>query len=129
MRVFKSKVFAKWAHKEGLSEKTLLGAVAEMEQGLIDADLGGGVYKKRVATAKGKSSGGRTLIAYRFADKAFFVYGFAKNAKNAKNAKANITATELKALKILANDLLNYNDTEINRLLDAGVLFEINADD
>jgi len=123
MRVFKSKVFAKWAHKEGLSEKTLLGAVAEMEQGLIDADLGGGVFKKRVAIAKGKSGGGRTLIAYRFADKAFFVYGFSKNAK------ANITATELKALKILANDLLNYNDTEINRLLDAGVLFEINADD
>lgn len=45
MRVFKNKAFAKWAHKEGLSEKTLLGAVAEMEQGLIDADLGGGVYK------------------------------------------------------------------------------------
>jgi hypothetical protein len=123
MRVFKNKAFAKWAHKEGLSDRTLLVAVAEMEQGLIDADLGGGVYKKRVATAKGKSSGGRTLIAYRFADKAFFVYGFAKNAK------ANITATELKALRILANDLLNYSDTEINRLLDAGALFEINADD
>lgn len=123
MRVFKNKAFAKWAHKEGLSDRTLLAAVAEMEQGLIDADLGGGVYKKRVATAKGKSSGGRTLLAYRFADKAFFVYGFAKNAK------ANITATELKALRILANDLLNYSDTEINRLLDAGALFEINADD
>ncbi|MBU1309459.1 MAG: type II toxin-antitoxin system RelE/ParE family toxin [Gammaproteobacteria bacterium] len=123
MRVFKNKAFAKWAHKEGLSDRTLLVAVAEMEQGLIDADLGSGVYKKRVATAKGKSSGGRTLIAYRFADKAFFVYGFAKNAK------ANITATELKALRILANDLLNYSDTEIYRLLDAGALFEINADD
>jgi hypothetical protein len=123
MRVFKNKAFAKWAHKEGLSEKTLLGAVAEMEQGLIDADLGGGVLKKRVATAKGKSSGGRTLIAYRFADKAFFVYGFSKNSK------ANITATELKALKILANELLNYSDTEINSLLEAGALLEVNADD
>lgn len=123
MRVFKNKAFAKWAYKEGLSDKTLLIAVAEMEQGLIDADLGGGVFKKRVATTKGKSGGGRTLIAYRFADKAFFVYGFTKNAK------ANITVTELKALKILANDLLNYRDTEINRLLEAGALFEINADD
>ena len=123
MRVFKSKAFAKWAHKEGLSDKILLVAVEEMEQGLIDADLGGGVFKKRVATAKGKSGGGRTLIAYRFADKAFFVYGFTKSAK------ANITVTELKALKLLAHDLLNYSDTEIHRLLDAGVLFEINADD
>lgn len=123
MRVFKNKAFAKWAQKERLEDEVLLIAVAEMEQGLIDAELGGGVFKKRVVMAKGKSSGGRTLIAYRFADKAFFVYGFSKNAK------ANITATELKALKILANDLLNYNDTEINRLLDAGALFEINADD
>ena len=123
MRVFKNKVFAKWAHKESLPDKALLVAVAEIEQGLIDADLGGGVFKKRVATTKGKSGGSRTLIAYRVADKAFFVYGFTKNAK------ANITVTELKALKMLASDLLNYSDTELSLLLDAGALFEINTDE
>lgn len=123
MRVFKNKIFAKWAHKESLTDKALLVAVAEIEQGLVDADLGGGVFKKRVATTQGKSGGGRTLIAYRVADKAFFVYGFAKNAR------ANITVTELKALKLLARDLLNYSDTELRLLLDAGALFEINTDE
>ena len=123
MRVFKNKVFAKWADKEGLTDKALIAAVAEIEQGLIDADLGGGVFKKRIATAKGKSGGSRTLIAYRVADKAFFVYGFTKNAK------ANITATELKALKLLAHDLLNYSDTSLSLLLDVGALMEINADE
>lgn len=123
MRVFKNKVFAKWADKEGLTDQALIAAVAEIEQGLIDADLGGGVFKKRIATAKGKSGGSRTLIAYRVADKAFFVYGFTKNAK------ANITATELKALKLLAHDLLNYSDTSLSLLLDVGALMEINADE
>lgn len=123
MRVFKNKVFAKWADKEGLTDKALIAAIAEIEQGLIDADLGGGVFKKRIATAKGKSGGGRTLIAYRVADKAFFVYGFTKNAK------ANITATELKALKLLAHDLLNYSDTSLSLLLEVGALMEINADE
>ncbi len=123
MRVFKNKTFARWADKEGLTDKALLVAVAEMGQGLVDADLGGGVFKKRIATGKGKRSGGRTLIAYRVADKAFFVYGFTKHAK------ANVTATELKALKLLAHDLLSYSDTELSLLLEVGAIFEINVDE
>ena len=82
MRIFKNKVFNKWAEKEGLSDDTLRVAVDEMERGLIDADLGGHVVKKRVAVGgRGKSSGVRTLLAYKSGDKAFFVYGFAKNAR------------------------------------------------
>ena len=82
MRVFKNKLFSKWATKEGLSDEDLLNAVAEIENGLIDADLGGSVLKKRVALAgRGKSAGSRTLLAYRISDKAFFVYGFAKECK------------------------------------------------
>ena len=49
MRIFKSKSFCKWATKEGLTNKALVAAVTEMEEGLIDADLGGNVYKKRAA--------------------------------------------------------------------------------
>jgi len=49
MRIFKNKVFNKWAEKEGLNDDTLRTAVDEMERGLIDADLGGHVMKKRVA--------------------------------------------------------------------------------
>lgn len=79
MRVFKNKAFSKWATKEGLGDETLLAAVDEMECGLIDADLGGHVVKKRVALAgRGKSGGVRTLLAYKVGNKAFFVYGFTK---------------------------------------------------
>lgn len=65
MRVFKIRHFCKWADKEGLNNRMLLLAIQEIESGLIDADLGGNVYKKRVATNNcGKSSGSRTLLAY-----------------------------------------------------------------
>ncbi len=77
MRIFKNKAFHKWAAKEGLSDSALTAAVDEIERGLIDADLGGRVLKKRVAIAnRGKRGGVRTLIAYLASDKAYFVYGF-----------------------------------------------------
>ncbi|WP_363322845.1 type II toxin-antitoxin system RelE/ParE family toxin [uncultured Alcanivorax sp.] len=82
MRIFKNRPFSKWASKEGLNDALLLAAVDEMERGLIDANLGGHVVKKRVAVGgQGKSGGMRTLLAYRVGDKAFFVYGFAKSAR------------------------------------------------
>ncbi|GAA4648307.1 hypothetical protein GCM10023116_05740 [Kistimonas scapharcae] len=56
MRVFKTRWFQRWAKKEGLSDKVLMAAVQEMEQGLVDADLGGSVYKKRdSANGEGKA--------------------------------------------------------------------------
>jgi hypothetical protein len=105
MRIFKNKMFNKWAAKEGLSDDILWAAVDEMERGLIDADLGGYVMKKRVAVSgRGKSGGVRTLLAYKSGNKAFFVYGFAKNVR------ANVSTDELRALKLLAKELMNYGD-------------------
>jgi hypothetical protein len=78
-----------------------------MEQGLIDADLGGHVYKKRVGIkGRGKSGGVRTLIAFQLEERAFFMYGFAKNKRD------NIEDNELEALKLLAKKLLNYTNNE-----------------
>lgn len=120
MQVCKNKAFAKWAEKEGLSDAALLAAVDEMARGLVDADLGGHVFKKRVAVGgRGKSGGVRTLLAYRVGDKAFFVYGFAKNAR------ANISAKELKALKLYADALLNYSKAELNKTVKSGELIEV----
>lgn len=93
MQIYKTRQFDKWAGKEGLTDSVLAAAVVEMESGLIDADLGGHVVKKRVALpGRGKSGGARTLLAYRLGDRAFFVYGFAKNERD------NIDDKELKAL-------------------------------
>lgn len=109
MRIFKNKPFSKWAIKEGLHDDLLLSAVEELEQGLIDADLGGYVVKKRLAIGdRGKSSGLRTLIVYKSGDKVFFVYGFAKNTRS------NIRIEELKALKRLAKELLHFTDDALN---------------
>ncbi|OAZ90631.1 type II toxin-antitoxin system RelE/ParE family toxin [Halomonas sp. G11] len=123
MRIFKNKAFSKWAAKEGLDDADLLAAVDEMERGLIDADLGGHVVKKRVAIGgRGKRGGGRTLLAYKVDNKAFFVYGFAKNAR------ANISANELKALKYLARELLGYSDKAIDEAIMHGALIEVEND-
>lgn len=124
MRIFKNKAFNKWADKEGLGDNALRTAVAEIERGLIDADLGGHVVKKRVAIdGRGKSGGVRTLLAYRVGDKAFFVYGFAKNSR------ANISNDELKALKNLAKELLAYTDQRLTTLIEKKVLIEVVNDE
>ncbi|WP_444900379.1 type II toxin-antitoxin system RelE/ParE family toxin [Microbulbifer sp. VAAC004] len=120
MRIYKNKAFSKWAGKEGVSDSALEAAVEEMANGLIDADLGGHVYKKRVAVGgKGKSGGVRTLLAYKVDDKAFFVYGFAKNARS------NIKDDELKALKLYAKNLFGYSDRELAKAVKAGILIEV----
>jgi hypothetical protein len=120
MRIFKNRAFCKWATKAGLGDEALLAAIDEIEHGLIDANLGGHVLKKRIALSGcGKSGGVRTLLVYKLGDRAFFVYGFAKNAR------ANINVEELKALKAYANVLLNYSDKELRKAVKAGVLIEV----
>ncbi len=94
-----------------------------MERGLNDADLGGHVYKKRIALQKrGKSGGARTIIAFKLENKAFFMYGFAKNKR------ANVSMKELKALKLLATHLLSYDDKRLTRALRVNELIEVDND-
>lgn len=120
MRIFKNKAFNKWAEKERLSDDALRSAVREMERGLIDADLGGHVMKKRLAVdGRGKRGGVRTLLAYKSGDKAFFVYGFAKNVR------ANVSTDELKALKQLAKELMSYSDKILTKAIQHGALVEV----
>lgn len=92
--IFKRKDFAKWQVGEKLLDAVLCKAVQEMESGLIDADLGGALYKKRVARPGGGKSGGyRTLLSARIDDRYVFLHGFPKSDK------ANITQGEKKALQ------------------------------
>ena len=81
MHQLKTRVFQRWQKKSGITDAALLVALAEMQAGLIDADLGGGVVKKRVALAgRGKSGGARTLLATNKGSRWIFVYGFEKPA-------------------------------------------------
>lgn len=124
MQVYKSKWFSKWADKEDLTDRDLSAAVEEMANGLIDADLGGHVMKKRVALqGQGKSGGARTLLAFKVGDKAFFMFGFAKNQQD------NISPKELKALKLMAKNVLGYTAQQLKVALDAGEFIEVKSDE
>jgi hypothetical protein len=95
-----------------------------MERGLIDARLGGQVVKKRVALpGRGKRGSTRTLVAFKEGEKAFFIYGFAKNER------ANVSNKELQVLKLLAKELLNYTAPALAKARQAGELIEIEVDD
>jgi hypothetical protein len=119
MRIFKTKWFHRWAAKEGLTETALRAAVVELAQGLGDA-LGGYVYKKRIALpGRGKRGGARTLVAYRSGYAVFFMYGFPKNER------ANIDSDELKALRLLARELLSYSEQGLAKAMAAGELIEV----
>lgn len=124
MRILKTRIFDRWANNEGLTDQVLADAVDEMEQGLVNATLGGHVYKKRLALpGHGKRSGSRTLLAYQTKDKAFFIFGFTKNER------ANINARELKALKLLANELLSYSNKKLAQAIKINELIEIVAEE
>jgi len=120
MRIFKTRLFAKWAKKEKLFDDALNQAVSEMEQGLIDANLGGHVYKKRVAQkGRGKRGSTRTILVYRSSSNAFFIFGYSKNEKD------NVSDDELKQAKAFAKELLSYSETQLNTLVETGKLIEV----
>ena len=80
MRVFKSNRFHRFARKEKISDAMLCEAIERAERGLIDADLGAGLIKQRVARpGAGRSGGYRTLIFFRAETRAVFAFGFAKS--------------------------------------------------
>ena len=123
-RVFKTRHFSRWMRKTELADSVLCRAVAEMVQGLIDADLGGGILKKRVALAgQGKRGGARTLVATNKGNRWFFVYGFEKNDR------ANIAADELQALQDIAEQLLTRSGVQLDEAVQDGTLQEICHDD
>ncbi|NYZ13344.1 type II toxin-antitoxin system RelE/ParE family toxin [Azospirillum sp. RWY-5-1] len=120
MRVFKNKWFVRFASREGIPDRSLCLAVRKAETGLIDADLGGGVIKQRIARpGQGESGGYRSIILFRCGDKAFFVFGFPKSAMD------NIGGQDVKAFKKLAREMLALDGQELALLLDRGALTEV----
>ena len=106
--------------KTGLSDRVLCVAVSEMDKGLIDADLGGSVVKKRVSLpGRGKSGSTRILVATNKGDRGFFVFGFEKNERS------NVTEAELESLREIAKQLLVRTSRELDEAVRDGSLQEI----
>ena len=123
MRIFKTRLFAKFARREHIPDASLSEAIDRAGRGLVDADLGGGVIKQRVARqGQGRSGGYRTLIAYRFGDFAVFLFGFAKSDRD------NIADDELDVLKTTAAQWLG-DASKIARDAEAGILIEVEHGD
>lgn len=120
MRVFKTRWFTRFARQEGIDDRSLVDAVAEIERGLYEAGLGSGLIKKRVArTGEGKSGGYRTIVAYHEGKRAVFLYGFPKNGKD------NLTQPEEKGYRKVARIYLHLSDAAIAGDLKTGALTEV----
>lgn len=124
MRVFKNKSFARFARKARITDAVLCAAIDAASRGLVDADLGGGVVKQRIARqGEGKSGGFRTIILFRLRERAFFVHGFAKNEQD------NIRDDELEAFKMLAAEMMAYDDDALAKAIANGTLTEVMCND
>lgn len=122
MKIFKVKQVVKWAKNERITDVILRDAALEIREGKVDADLGGYLFKKRLARAgTGKIGGYRTIVGFRKADasRIIFLYGFAKNAT------ANISAVQAEALSLVAKDFLAATEEQIILLLERCSISEI----
>ena len=120
MKVIKTKQFARFVAQEGINDAILCEAVNRAITGLIDADLGGGVNKQRIAReGQGRSGGYRSIVLFRRNDLAIFAYGFAKNSQQ------NIGQSELKAFRKLAEVMLNFDGNGLQAAINNGTMIEV----
>jgi hypothetical protein len=123
VRIYKLKAFARFQRKERMSDASLVEAIHRAEEGLVDADLGAGLIKQRIARAgQGKSGGYRTVIAFRRRERAVFFFGFAKNERS------NIDDEELEEFKCLAHVFLELSAKKIAALIEDNELMEVTDD-
>ena len=119
MRIFKTKAVARFTKNEAISDESLVAAIKTAKRGLIDADLGGGLIKQRVARpGQGKRGGFRMLIGFR-SDRAIFLFGFAKNERD------NIDDKQLTTLREIVASWFAADDKKIAQALKDGLLIEV----
>jgi hypothetical protein len=124
VRIFKNAWFVRFARAQKISDDTLRKAIMRAASGQVDADLGGGVLKQRLARpGQGKSKGYRTVILFREGHRAFFVYGFAKSDRD------NISKDEEKQFKKMAKYVLGLSEAQLNILIANGQIEEVESND
>lgn len=123
MRIFKTKWFTRFANREGIDDAKLAEAVKNMEEGLVDADYGGGMIKQRIARdGEGKSGGYRGIIAFRSETRSIFFFAFPKSDKG------NLTKPEVKEYKKAAAIYLKMTDAQIDLAVENEELVEVKTD-
>ncbi len=123
MQGYKTKGFARFSRRQRIDDDALCEAISRAEQGLIDADLGGGVIKQRVPRpGEGRSGGFRTILFYRTKTRAVFVDGFAKSNQD------NIDDDDLERFRKLAAEFMSYDAKQVGNLIEAGAWIEVECD-
>jgi hypothetical protein len=120
VRVFVTKVFRRFQRKERIVDEALCEAIARAERGIVDADLGRGLIKQRVARkGQGRSGGFRTIVAFRTTERSVFLFGFAKSDQ------ANLSAPDQRDLADYGGMLLGLDDHELETIMIDDELTEI----
>jgi hypothetical protein len=123
VQILKTKGLVRFARRERIADTSLREAIERAERGLIDADLGGGLIKQRLARpGQGRSGGFRVIVAYRAKGRAVFLYGFAKNERD------NIDPDELQVFRTIGANWLAANAATITQAIEDGDLQEIAHD-
>jgi hypothetical protein len=118
--IYQLKSFARFAHGERIADESLIEAIMRAERGLVDADLGGGLIKQRVARkGQGRRGGYRMMIAFRSPDFSVFLFGFAKSDEG------NIDDRQLAVLRRIAASWLSADATLIKKAVERGELTEL----
>ncbi|PJZ03173.1 hypothetical protein PRCB_24245 [Pantoea rodasii] len=128
MAIYVHKRFDRNFKKASLHDDDLCHAAAEVERGEFEADLGGGVIKKRLALTAGKSGGVRSVIFFKRGNTLFFYDGWSKGGMNKKCAK-EIEDDVLATYKILAKGYLQATAADLLQLKNRGTFREVNCDE
>ncbi|MCF4143111.1 MULTISPECIES: type II toxin-antitoxin system RelE/ParE family toxin [Dethiosulfovibrio] len=121
-RIFITKAFYRWMSKNRINNDSIIAAVKEMESGLIDADLGGYICKKRIPLpGQGKRGSARTIVATKQENSWFFIYGFNKNERS------NISSKELESFQEMAKGLLSLTNQKLSLATRNGALKEVSS--
>ena len=112
MHVYLSKSFQRNARRDGVTDEHCREAIRRAENGLVDANLGGGLIKQRIATGnRGASKGARAVIFYQRGEVAVFLHVFPKSGK------ANLTNLELAVYLKLARILEGLTEAKLKELV------------
>jgi hypothetical protein len=124
VRIFKTKWLVRFARRARIADHSFREAIERAGRGTIDADLGGGIIKQRVArSGQGRSGGYRMLVAYQAGTRAVFLYAFAKSERE------NIERDELLTLREIGATWLAADSRRIARALEEGILQEVIGED
>lgn len=121
-----TKPVKKWFDsKRDINETDLIKAAEEITQGVYEANLGGELYKKRIANSKtkGKSGGSRLMVAYKRGKVLFFMYAFDKNESD------NISSKEKIVLKERAKIYFALSEVELQKAIEANIFYRLEGEE